>query len=286
MVRALGRCFGGLLLLGIACTTDLSSELEGLECRAQEPQCLPGYTCNPDNRCMRLVSVQTMGGAGGAASGGAGAGGAGAAGAGADGAGVAGAAGSSPAAGGSAGNASDAGTSGSGGFGYDAGPGLDALDASVLPDAQACATPTDLFRDEDEDGFGVTAQKVRGCPPLEKWALQGGDCRDDLPDVHPEQMTFFAAGYPDPTRPSAGNISFDYDCDFVEEPEPSVVEAPACSQLLTCEGSGYVAASPARSGPGINAICGSAGLSFCQSTTILGLGCTAQPTSGAPAPCH
>jgi len=173
--------------------------------------------------------------------------------------------------------------SGSGSLRYDAGPGLDALDASVLPDAQACATPVPLFRDEDEDSFGVTAQQVLGCPPLAKWALRGGDCRDDLFDVRPEQTTFFPTGYPDPTRPSAGNLSFDYDCDFIEELEPGTLPAPSCAGLLTCEGSGYVAANPARSGPGVSPICGSTGLSVCQSTTILGLSCAAQPLPGGVA---
>jgi hypothetical protein len=265
MVSALERRFGVLLLLGAACTTDLSGELEGLECRAPDRKCLGGYVCNADNRCVRS-GLQQDGGASGTGEGGA-----------------AGAA--QLPAGGSSSDPSDA---GGGGFRYDAGPGLDTLDASVLPDAQACATRVPLFRDEDEDGFGVTAQQVLGCPPLEKWALRGGDCRDDLPQVHPEQVDFFPVGYPDPTRPSAGNVSFDYDCDFIEELEPNSVKATACGDLITCEGSGYVAASPARSGPGINAICGSTELNVCQSRTvpILGLTCEDQPLSGAPARCQ
>jgi hypothetical protein len=282
VVSARPRQLGVLLLLGAACTTQLSSELEGLECKGAERRCLPGYECNADNRCMRAGSLQQAGGSSGAGDedasavqqGGAGAGGA---------------AGTPQLpAGGSTGTAQDAGTGGSPLPRYDAGRGLDALDASVLPEAGACPSPVPLYRDEDEDGYGVTAQQAPGCPPLEKWALQGGDCRDDLPDVHPEQTVFFPTGYPDPTRPSAGNLSFDYDCDFLEEPEPGSVAAPNCGQLLSCSGSGYVAASPARSGPGIDPICGSTGLNVCQSMTLplLGLTCSAQAVGAAAARCQ
>ena len=259
-----------------ACDTDLDPGLEGLLCRAQEPRCLPGYTCAADNRCVRGDGVLDGGGAGGGGSGGT------------DGsaaAGTAGAAGSSDGPGGTGGADPDAGDR----FHYDAGPGLDALDASVLPDASACDAPVQLFRDEDEDGFGITAQAVRGCPPLPKWALQGGDCRDDLADVHPSQLDFFSTGYPDPTRQTAGNVSFDYDCNVTEEPAPDVAPDPSCSGLLTCEGSGYLAGSPARTGAGVNAICGSTQLVICQSMSVplLGLTCSAQPVSGAaPARCR
>lgn len=185
--------------------------------------------------------------------------------------------------GGSAGTGPDA----SGGHRYDAGPGLDALDASVFPDAAGCDVAVLLFRDEDEDGFGVTAQAVIGCPGP-RWALEGGDCRDDLSEVHPGQMQFFGAGYADPTRPLAGNVSFDYDCDFAEEPAPDTAAAPDCNALLTCEGSGYLPVAPARSGPGVDAICGSTEVITCQSRAVplLGLTCAAEPLASAPARCR
>ncbi|MEO8180016.1 MAG: hypothetical protein ABI895_14370 [Deltaproteobacteria bacterium] len=280
MVIAVKRGRGLLFLLGVACTSDLSSVLEGLQCRAEQPRCLPGYLCSADNRCLRSLPPEAgASGASAVSSGGSGAG------QGGNSTGEGGAAGATQLpTGGSSGDPSDGGISGS--LRYDAGPGLDALDASVFPDAQTCATPVPLFRDEDEDSFGVTAQQILGCPPLTKWAVRGGDCRDDLLDVHPEQTTFFPTGYPDPTRPSAGNSSFDYDCDFIEELAPGTLPAPNCAGLLTCEGSGYVAASPARSGPGVSQICGSTGLSVCQSTTILGLSCAAQPLAGVAARCQ
>jgi len=262
--------------LGSACDTTLDRDLEGLACRAEGQRCLAGYVCSADNRCVR-EGTDGAGGSSGGSSGSSGSGG------GTSGAGVGGS-GGDPVVG--AAGAPDAG--GQGGYRYDAGPGLDALDASVLPDAAGCDAPVLLFRDEDEDGFGVTSQDVVGCPQA-KWALEGGDCRDDLPEVHPRQLEFFAVGYDDPTRRQAGNVSFDYDCDFTEAPAPDTSAAPACNDPLTCEGGGYVAVSPARSGPGVNGICGSTQFVVCQSTTLplLGLTCSAEPLDSAgPATCR
>ena len=89
------------------------------------------------------------------------------------------------------------------------------------------------------------------------WALEGGDCRDDLKDVHPDQTTFFEVGYPDDTRTTAGKVSFDYDCNTSEDLQEGTAPAPTCDELLTCAGSGYVAVNPVRTGPGVNGICGS-----------------------------
>jgi len=245
-----------------ACNTSLDPSLEGLACRASAPPCLSGYVCSADNRCVRDGSA----GAGGASGDGGAA------------AGAAGAAGTSPdAAGGAAGTAPEPG----GGYRYDAGPGLDALDASVFPDAAGCDVPVALFRDEDEDGYGVSSQEVFGCPHP-RWALEGGDCRDDLRDVHPRQTTFFEVGYPDATRPEAGNVSFDYDCSTSEDLEGSTAPAPACDELLTCAGSGYVAVNPVRTGSGVNGICGSTAFVTCQSRAVPLLGLTCEAVAGAP----
>lgn len=274
--RRLGSAALAAWLGSLACDTDLDPGLEGLACRAQLPQCLPGYVCSADNRCLRGDAGSGGGGSGGSS-------GEGNAGTAAGSAGVAGD-GASP-----AGGAAGAGPDGSGGFRYDAGPGLDDLDASVLPDAAGCDVAVPLFRDEDEDGFGITSQQVFGCPPLLRWALEGGDCRDDQASVHPRQLEFFATGYADPTRPEAGNVSFDYDCTVTEEAAPNTAPAPACNEALTCEGTGYVPVSPARLGPGVNGICGSTQLVVCQSTAVplLGLTCAAVPVDSAtPARCR
>lgn len=247
-----------------ACNTSLDPSLEGLACRSSTPQCLPGYVCSADNRCVRNGSSAGAGGSSG------------------DGdaaAGTSGAAGASPDAGGAAGWGPDP---GSGGYRYDAGPGLDALDASVFPDAAGCDVPVPLFRDEDEDGYGVSSQQVIGCPHL-RWALEGGDCRDDLRDVHPNQTAFFDVGFPDQTRPEAGNVSFDYDCDTSEALQDGTAPAPACNELLTCAGSGYVAVNPVRTGPGVNGVCGSTAFVTCQSQALPLLGLTCEAVAGAPA---
>lgn len=268
-------------LLGSACAIDLDANLDGLACRAEDPRCLPGYVCSADNRCVHDDGAAVAAGAGGDGSAGRGSG---------NGGSTAGA-GGAPGRGGNGPTVSDAGApgasndAGGSGFRYDAGPGLDALDASALPDAAGCETPVDLYRDEDEDGFGVGSQHVYGCAAADKWALVAGDCRDDLKDVHPEQLQFFSVGYPDSTRPQAGNVSFDYDCSTQEEPATGVVAAPNCNELLTCEGAGYAPVNPARTGPGVNGICGSTELVSCQANAVplLGLTCNAQPLAGGAA---
>lgn len=267
MVKSRRVIAAGLLLwlVGSACNTRLDPSLDGLACRTSAPECLPGYVCSADRRCVRDGSTPGAGGAPGDAGGGAGA---------------AGAAGASPqAAGGSAGAEPDA---SSGGYRYDAGPGLDVLDASVFPDAAGCDVPVPLFRDEDEDGYGVDSQEVLGCP-APRWALVSGDCRDDLKDVHPDQTAFFEVGYPDDRRPEAGNVSFDYDCDTSEELQQGTAAAPTCNELLTCAGSGYVPVNPIRTGPGINGVCGSTAFVTCQSRAVPLLGLTCEAVSGAPA---
>jgi hypothetical protein len=104
-----------------------------------------------------------------------------------------------------------------------------------------------------------------------------GDCRDDLPDVYPGQMTFFAEPYADPTRPAANNESFDFDCSGTEQSAPSnspATPAPnSCNGLITCQGSGYLPSSPARSGAGVEPRCGSNLRRTCISDG--GLGCVA-----------
>jgi hypothetical protein len=52
---------------------------------------------------------------------------------------------------------------------------------------------------------------------------------------------------------------------------------------LTCAGSGYVAVNPIRTGPGVNAICGSTAFVTCQSRAVPLLGLTCEAVSGAPA---
>jgi hypothetical protein len=166
---------------------------------------------------------------------------------------------------------------------------FDAATERALQDRQpdaTCDALTTFYRDRDGDGFGVTAEHVAACvaPRADDagaWVAEPGDCRDDLPAVKPfkaggdDPPKYSGVGYTDPSRPQG--ISFDYDCNGVETADPSNMfgAAPTCPALATnCNGIGYVPASPARSGPGIDPLCGSTTLMRC---TVQGLNCNPQP---------
>jgi hypothetical protein len=119
--------------------------------------------------------------------------------------------------------------------------------------APTCDAPLAYFFDDDEDGYGDDTTRVSACrSPGEDWVLVGGDCDDDLPEVHPDQTDFFGEGYE-----TKQGISFDYDCSGLEDPDPvQPRRAPTtCPLAQPCGSPGYVPA--ARSGPGVDPICGS-----------------------------
>jgi hypothetical protein len=254
-------------LAAVACTSDLELALDGKACKPGPRPCLGGYVCEAQSQRCVLAAELAAGGAGsgeGGAGGGDGTSGASAQ-AGAGGAVTAGGAGMGGSGqGGAAGGT--AGASGSGGRPGDAG----ALgDAGPLADA-GCGVV--LYRDGDSDGVGDIANSRVGCP-APGWVTQPGDCRDDLPEVFLGQLLFFAEPYSD-----VAGASFDYDCSNVEEPDPSnspLTAPPDCAGLsVTCAGSGYLPASPLRSGVGIEPRCGSNLRRDC--VTVPPLGCGSQ----------
>jgi hypothetical protein len=219
--------------------------------------------------CGGSEFVTTGDGSGGTAAGGAGATVAGGAG------GMAGGAGGTAAAG--AGHGGSAGAAGAGGHAGDVGPDAGSDDAgsddSSVPEAGldvdvpdvpiGCDTPVVFYPDADADGFGRDSAAVVACePPLQGlWTTKPGDCNDDNPDVHPEQTQYFSLGY----VTTSGGLSFDYDCSGSEQSDPSQYGgAPSCGGLSlgNCSGQGYVATS--RTGPGLNALCGSLRMRKCQ----------------------
>lgn len=256
-----------VIWLGAACTSELELRLDGRSCREAEPRCVRGYTCDvASNFCVlpeQLGGAGGIGGQGGSVSGpGGGAGQAGGVSAG-------GAAGRAEGEGGASGGAGA--TSGAGGAEpgpADAGGG----DASVDAGGGEC-TPITVYRDGDNDGVGDVAESDVRCPE-EGWVTQPGDCRDDLPDVFPGQLTFFAEPYADPTRPAANQESFDFDCSGAEQPDPTISPAtPApnnCNGLLVCQGSGYLSSAPLRAGAGVEPRCGSNLRRTCISDGALG----------------
>ncbi len=134
--------------------------------------------------------------------------------------------------------------------------------------AAGCA-PVSWFPDSDGDGYGRSSGQVVACEPptTGTWVRQGGDCDDDNGAVSPKETDFEPSGY----TSASSSISFDYDCSGIEEPDPSQLgAAPNCaSMLLSCTGSGFVAT--ARSGPGVNSLCGSTSIVKC---TKVSLSCT------------
>jgi hypothetical protein len=154
------------------------------------------------------------------------------------------------------------------------------------PSDTTCDAPIDFYRDRDKDGFGSTSEHVLACvPPADDagaWVTQPGDCRDDLPNVKPfktgspDAPSYSGTGYSDPVRPRG--TSFDYDCNGVETGDPTntyQAGPPTCPALSggNCNGSGYLAAVPARNGTGVNPFCGSTTIRIC---TANGLNCNPQ----------
>jgi hypothetical protein len=238
--------------LAVSCNSDLALILTGKRCRMDlDPPCVQGFECI-DGLCQVHQAIEVPGPdasvGGGVASGATGGEG------GTDGAGSVG---GSPALGG-------AGSQG-GTFSID-----DIPDASVFLDGgpDGCV-PVDLYRDRDNDSVGDIATHAFGCL-RDGWVEVPGDCRDDIPEVHPGQGDFFGSGYSDALKPEG--LSFDYDCNRVEESDTGNVPnaaAPQCQAVLDivlCPSTnGYLmTARNDPNDPGINRLCGSATVIACS----------------------
>ncbi len=157
------------------------------------------------------------------------------------------------------------GTSGAGG-----GTGGSGVGDAGEGGAAGCAAVA-WFPDGDGDGYGRSSGEVMACdPPTSgKWVRRGGDCDDDNSAVSPKEMDFEPSGY----TSASSSTSFDYNCSGMEDPDPSQLgAAPDCASMLvlSCAGSGFVAT--ARSGAGVNSLCGSTTIATC---TKASLSCTA-----------
>jgi hypothetical protein len=137
--------------------------------------------------------------------------------------------------------------------------GSDAAVDVQLPDATSCESPVDYFLDSDGDGFGRDDVTAPACDEPDGWALANGDCADDTASAFPGQTQFFGLGY----TVGEGAVSFDYDCNGQEELDGSQAgQAPECPGMVDCEGEGFVAT--ARTGAGIDPLCGSGTLVKCE----------------------
>lgn len=164
-----------------------------------------------------------------------------------------------------------------------------AIDGAMDDDAMADAGPAPdcgtsagslWYPDGDEDGYGRSAEAVQSCskPASGTWASRGGDCKDNDRNVHPEQTIYFGTPY----RAANGSDSYDYDCSGSEEGNPSRLALPAgCDgilDVLNCRGMGYLR--EARTGAGVNPVCGSTRVGTC---TAMLLSCTTAMETGKPA---
>ncbi|HEX4334558.1 MAG TPA: hypothetical protein VH062_01520 [Polyangiaceae bacterium] len=150
-----------------------------------------------------------------------------------------------------------------------------------------CTTRLVWYADGDGDGFGNAASAMVGCtkPGDGAWVSNSEDCDDGDARVHPGQKTYFGTAY----TATTGDDSFDYDCSGGEDPDPSAPLAPTSCNLVgvgACGGSGYLATKRAAgNGTGRNALCGSAQMSKCESTTLILCG-PITVTVEAPFGCH
>lgn len=137
---------------------------------------------------------------------------------------------------------------------------LDAGQAGDAAPIDAC-TPVTWYEDLDGDGWGKDDVSIEACErPAGPWVTKGGDCHDGNIDVHPGQTAFFDLPYIDP---NTSQESFDYDCNGTEQGDGEPTTTEKCDAIgigidLFCSGNdGYLPATPPRSGPGVNAYCGS-----------------------------
>lgn len=93
----------------------------------------------------------------------------------------------------------------------------------------ACESKRAYYVDNDRDGYGAGAKVGESCGVAgAEYSLTGSDCSDDNAIVNPAQKAYFGVGYLTPA-----GISFDYDCNGVEEGEPTKPPAP-CSPTFRC----------------------------------------------------
>jgi hypothetical protein len=132
--------------------------------------------------------------------------------------------------------------------------------------AQSCPALPKWYADGDGDGYG-TAAFVEACAKPAGYAAASGDCLDSNGAVHPNAPalgTSFAG---------PNGVSFDYDCNGTETEDGAPEHFPGC---VGCYETGYLSATPYRSGPGINSYCGSTQMGACYADPYYGF-CNGYP---------
>jgi hypothetical protein len=137
--------------------------------------------------------------------------------------------------------------------------GSSAADGSVPP---TCPNPITYYRDGDRDGYGSSAESKLACDQAQAgpdYVTVAGDCDDGDNDIHPGQLSYFAAGF----GLADGAVSFDYDCDGQESEKPDAGHFNGCDAAACTGATGYLPASPSRPGAK-NTYCGSARRGSCK----------------------
>ncbi len=163
----------------------------------------------------------------------------------------------------------------------DAAETSDSETADVGVQSDACAKPASFYLDSDHDGWGGTSTVLACDPPSSDYVTKGGDCDDGNDKVHPNQTQFFDTAY---TPTGKTDPSFDYDCDGKESEAGSSPQANCAVVTLSCVGSGYLPASPLRSGVGVDPYCGSGLEVTCAYVSLVCKAGTPMVTS--PIVCH
>jgi hypothetical protein len=148
---------------------------------------------------------------------------------------------------------------------------------------------TVFYRDADGDGVGDTNMTVISCDAAGAgpgFVALAGDCHDGNPNVRPGQTAHFGVPY----VAVGGGLSYDYDCNGIENEQVGVQHFTACSPA--CMEMGYEAAMSGRTGAGINDFCGSTTVRRCEifgglsrPLAIPG-GCAAKASVAPPNPCR
>jgi hypothetical protein len=116
-----------------------------------------------------------------------------------------------------------------------------------------CGTCFTYYKDNDNDGYGMTSQAL--CSPSKPtgYAVDSGDCDDNNAQVHPYQTAYFTTALPDG--------GFDYDCNGASDPDPtyacgdSMSGCNVCTATACSGGAGYDGGVPACGGSGAFCYC-------------------------------
>ncbi|MBX3190499.1 MAG: hypothetical protein KF819_26095 [Labilithrix sp.] len=152
-----------------------------------------------------------------------------------------------------------------------------------------CDEPQPWYEDEDRDGWGGLTMVTACASPGDGWTNRPGDCNDHDARVFPGQTEYFTEPYFPSPRERPELLSYDYDCNGVEEQRAPRRTVGLCGAGVCI--SGYLPVSPSwgpRHGDGIDRLCGPVESMECSLTAAPNdrLYCTSTTSDAAPTPCR